>query len=249
MQEHLIIELLGIKDKKVELFDFQVEDQEYRVWLQTMQRSHRCPTCKARTKRVHGYRTQTIQSRLIEDKSVKIYLKKRRYLCTNCHCTFYESLSFVGRYQRHTYSLEQQALTYVGDHSFKSAGLMVGLSTNRVLRLFDKRKIKATRVLPKVIAIDEFKGDADKEKFQTIVVDVQDKRIIDVLPDRRSKTIENYFKQCDTGRVQVVVMDLSKGFKEAVRKALGNPLIEADRFHYMRQFYWGLDKVRREIRS
>lgn len=42
-------------------------------------------------------------------------------------------------------------------------------------------------------------------------------------------------------------MDLSKTFKQAVQKALGNPFIIADRFHYMRQVYWALDEVRREV--
>jgi transposase len=49
---------------------------------------------------------------------------------------------------------------------------------------------------------------------------------MDILPDRRCKTIENYFKQCDTGRGQVVVIDLSKRFKDSVRRAVGNSLYE-----------------------
>jgi transposase len=44
-------------------------------------------------------------------------------------------------------------------------------------------------------------------------------------------------------------MDLSQNFKYAVRKALGNPIIIADRFHYMRQVYWALDEVRREVQN
>ncbi len=80
-------------------------------------------------------------------------------------------------------------------------------------------------MLPQVIAIDEFKGDADREKFQTNIVDVKNKEIIDVLPNRKVQTIENYFKQCDTGKVQIVVMDLSKSFKVAVKRALGNSII------------------------
>lgn len=47
--------------------------------------------------------------------------------------------------------------------------------------------------------------------------------------------------------MQIVVIDLSKSFKQAVRKALGDPLIIADRFHFMRQVYWALDEVRREV--
>lgn len=249
MQEHFIMELLGMKDKHVELWEMKEENRVFHFWLQTKQRTQTCPNCGAKTKRVHSYRIQPIKGRLIEDRPVRIHLRKRRYLCTACKKTFFEKLSFIQRYQRHTRSLEQQVLTYVGDHSFKAAGKMTGLSTNQVIRLFDRRQIQVKRVLPAVIAIDEFKGDADKEKFQTIIVDVQNKKIMDVLPDRLSKTIENYFRKCDTSNVKVVVMDLSKRFKDAVRKALGNPLIVADRFHYMRQAYWGFDKVRREIQN
>src|SRR5690554_4603635 len=182
------------------------------LWHNTKVKRQKCSKCGEWTRRVHGYRNQIIQGRLIEDKPVKIDLKKRRYLCVNCGHTFYEELFFVERYQRHTSSLEQQVMTYVGEQSFTAAGRMVGMSTNRVLRLFDRRDIQVNKVLPEVIAIDEFKGDADKEKFQTIIVDVKNKKVIDILPDRRSKTIENYLGKCDTGNVKVVVMDLSKRF-------------------------------------
>lgn len=247
MRNNFITELLGIKEKHIEIWDYKVENNQFYVWLQTKQRNQTCPFCKNKTKRTHSYRTQKVQGRLIEEKQVTIYLKKRRYFCPACRHTFYEKLSFVKRYQRHTASLEQQVMTYVGEHSFTAAGRMVGMSVNRVLRIFDAKAIRPSKVLPEVIAIDEFKGDAGKEKFQTLIVDVKNKKIIDVLPDRRSQTIENYFKQCDTGNVRMVVMDLSKRFKEAVCRALGNPIIVADRFHYMRQAYWAFDKVRREL--
>lgn len=249
MQENFIMKMLGIKEKHVELWDMKEENRAFHFWLQTKQRKQTCPKCGEKTKRVHSYRTQLIKGRLIEERPVKIHLRKRRYLCTACRHTFYEKLAFVKRYQRHTVSLEQQVLTYVGEHSFKAAGKMAGVSTNHVLRLFNKRPIHVNRILPEVIAIDEFKGDADKQKFQTIIVDVQNRKIIDVLPDRLSSTIENYFRNCDTGNVKIVVMDLSKRFKEAVRRALGDPMIIADRFHYMRQAYWAFDKVRREVQN
>lgn len=249
MQEHLIIKLLGIKDKHIEVWDTKLDTREFQVWLQTTVRAYSCPKCRVKTKRVHSYRSQSIQGRLIEDRPVIIHLKKRRYVCTSCEHTFFEQLSFVDRYQRHTKSLAQQVMTYTADLSFNAAAKLVGMSTNRVLRLFDKRTIRATKVLPQVIAIDEFKGDADREKFQTIIVDVKNKEIIDVLPNRKVQTIENYFKQCYTGKVEIVVMDLSKSFKDAIKRALGNPIIVADRFHFMRQAYWAFDKVRREIQG
>jgi len=59
-------------------------------------------------------------------------------------------------------------------------------------------------VLPRVIAIDEFKGDADGERFQLNVIDVENRRIIDILPDRKVETMEKYLKSCDTGKVEML---------------------------------------------
>jgi hypothetical protein len=42
--------------------------------------------------------------------------------------------------------------------SFIHAGNLIGVSTNRLLRMFDERKVPVSKVLPRPIIIDEFKG-------------------------------------------------------------------------------------------
>src|SRR5690625_2849856 len=71
--------------------------------------------------------------------------------------------------------------------------------------------------------------------------------IIEILTDPRAETIEKYLISCDTSSVQIVVMDMSRAFKSSVQKVIGNPVIIADRFHFMRQGYWALDRIRREV--
>lgn len=240
---------MGIKDSHIELWDSWENEDGFWFELHTKVKSQRCSSCKKYTKRVHSYRMQKVQGTRMNGKQVTLYVKKRRYRCFNCNRTFYERLSFVEKYQRHTVMVAQEALTLCSEMSFTQAGRLTGITTNRLLRIFDRREMPVKTVLPRAIAIDEFKGDAGGERFQTIIVDVEKREIIDVLPDRRASTIENYFRNCDTSQVHIVVMDLSKAFKEAIRRQLGNPLIIADRFHYMRQVYWAFDKVRREVQN
>lgn len=249
MQNDFITQLLGIKESYIEVEHAEVMDHAFHIEMGTKVRRVTCPNCKKKTKYVHGYRMQRVQGRLIEERPVVFHLRKRRYKCKACQKTFYETLGFVGRYQRRTCSLNEQVLTYVSENSFTQAGKICCVSSSSVLRLFDKRSIPQRRVLPRVLAIDEFKGDAGKEKFQTILVDAEKKEIIEVLPDRRVETLETYFGSCDIGNVQIVVMDMSRTFKRAVEKAFDKPLIIADRFHFMRQAYWALDKVRREVQK
>ncbi len=127
-------------------------------------------------------------------KAVTLVVKKRRYQWGCCGHTFYERLSFVERYQRHTVNVAQDAFTLCSEMSFTQATRLSGLHPNRLLRLFDQREMSVQKVLPRAIALDEFKGDAGGQKFQTILVDVEKREIIDVLPDRRVETIENYLE-------------------------------------------------------
>jgi len=249
MQKEFITQLLGIKEKYIEIDHVAVIENAFHIELSTKVRKVTCPKCKHKTRRVHSYRNQRIQGRLLEEKPVVLHLRKRRYKCMECCSTFYESLAIVDRYQRRTASLNAQALAYASENSFTMAARMCGITPSSLLRLFDKRELPQRRVLPKVIAIDEFKGNAGNERFQTIIVDVENKEIIEILPDRRVKTVEEYLRNCDTGNVQIVVMDMSRTFKYAVQRALGSPMIIADRFHFMRQGYWALDRVRRDVQN
>lgn len=43
--------------------------------------------------------------------------------------------------------------------------------------------------LPEVFSIDEFKGNAGGEKFQTILTGAKNRRKIDILPNRKKKDL------------------------------------------------------------
>lgn len=249
MQDNLIIELLGIKDRNVKVWEVLQGSGALCVALYTEKRKQTCPFCRSRTKRVHGYRNQNIQGPMLAQQKVEISLRKRRYWCICCERTFYERLHMVDRYQRCTTALQTEALMYSASGSFKAAALWTGITATRLIRMFDRRNMNTNKVLPRAIAIDEFKGDAGGERFQTVIVDVENKEIIDILPDRKIDTVKHYLRSCDTGKVEIVVMDMSQWFKKAVRDVLGNPLIIADRFHFMRHVYWALDEVRRHVQN
>ncbi|WP_017473377.1 transposase family protein [Amphibacillus jilinensis] len=105
MQRHFTIELLGIKDKHVDVWDVTEESSSLIVELYTKQKQEKCPFCKEKTNRVHSYRRQEIQGPVLSNKDVKISLKKRRYLCPNCSRPFYERLQMADYYQRCTNAL------------------------------------------------------------------------------------------------------------------------------------------------
>jgi transposase len=72
--------------------------------------------------------------------------------------------------------------------------------------------------LPRMIAIDEYKGDTKEGKYQLIIANGETKEPIDILPNRRKKTISNYLRKYGA-KVEIVVMDMSHSFKSAVKKS------------------------------
>src|SRR5690625_3994779 len=142
MQKEFITQMLGIKEKYIEIDYVEMIDNAFHIELSTKVRKVTCPKCKHKTRRVHSYRNQRIQGRLLEEKPVVLHLRKRRYKCMECCSTFYESLAIVDSYQRRTASLNEQALANASDNSFTIAARMCSYTTSSILRLFDKRELK-----------------------------------------------------------------------------------------------------------
>src|SRR5699024_7396561 len=203
------------------------------------------------TSKVHDYRMQKIQHIKIFARDSFIYYKKRRYVCRDNECSkrFYESNAFIEKFQRQSKELKQAiAFDVIHAKSFKDVALRFNTSIRTVVRRFDQitsSMLSQKKPLPKVIAIDEYKGDAGGEKFQTIIVDPINRIPLDILPDRKKETVKEYL-QTYGQNVNVVVMDMSHSFKSEVDQALGKPVIVADRFHFSRYIYWALERVRRK---
>jgi transposase len=212
---------------------------------------HRCPKCGQKTKRVHDYRWQKVKHLKWFERMTYIWYKRRRYACT-CGKRFSEENPFVRRYQRTSVEWNQAvAIRSITGKTFKEVGDIYGTSTTTVMRRFDRlsqTEVKPVKSLPPVIAIDEYKGDTKEGKYQVIIADGVTKQPLDILPNRKKKTIKQYLQK-HGHQVQVVIMDMSPSFKAAVQSALEKPVIVADRFHFCRYIYWALDRVRRRVQQ
>jgi transposase len=55
------------------------------------------------------------------------------------------------------------------------------VSSTTATRIFDHIKY-SNKSLPRVVSMDEFKGNAGGEKFQCIITDPEHKKVLDILP-------------------------------------------------------------------
>ena len=125
------------------------------------------------------------------------------------------------------------------------------ISVTTALRLFDHVSYPKP-LLPEVLAIDEFKGNAAKEKFQCILANPKAKTTLDILKNRKSEDLYEYFTEFSLEQrqnVQHVVMDLSNLFRSVVKTSFPNAQIVADKFHVCRLANWAMEAVRKDVQK
>ncbi|MFC2949124.1 ISL3 family transposase [Virgibacillus sediminis] len=241
--------LPGFENTKI--LKLEKAESAYHIHVQLPKKTHRCPDCGTMTERIHDYRSQKIQHLKLFERKTYLFYRKRRYAC-ECGKRFPEKNPFVNRYQRHTVEWNQAlGLRIIQGKNFKDSAAQYHTSPTTAMRRFDQissGRLREVETLPKVIAIDEYKGDTDKGKYQVIIGDAKTGRPLDILPDRSVSTVKRYLEE-KGDEVEMVIMDMSYGFKSAVQKALGKPIIIDDRFHFCRYIYWALERVRRRVQK
>ncbi|WP_228409567.1 ISL3 family transposase [Radiobacillus deserti] len=232
--------------KECIITNMEDRDGTVQIYVEMERIPHCCPVCETKTDRVHDYRYQKIKHLKWFERMTLLWYKRRRYACPSCGKRFSEKSPIVERYQRASIEWNQAvSIKSIKGKTFKEVGETFGASASTIVRRFDKlaeEQIKKVETLPSVIAIDEYKGDTKEGKYQLIIADGITRQPLDILPNRYKNTIKNYLQKHGQ-QVEVVIMDMSSSFKAAVQKALGKPIIVADRFHFCRYIYWGLDRL------
>jgi len=87
------------------------------------------------------------------------------------------------------------------------------------------------------------------DKIQCIVSDPKNRKLLDILPTRKTEDLYAYFTSFpmkDRLSVQYVVMDLSALFSGVIRLCFPNAKIVTDKFHVCRLANWAMEFVRKE---
>ena len=247
---HYTKELLGIKDAKI--LKIKNDGEIIHIFFELERDIYECPRCKELTMTIHDYRWQIIKGPPLGHMKLLYHYHKRRYRCPSCDKRFYEPNDFVPRYHRMSYSLEAFMLKELHEnYSVKSIAKRCNVSVFTVNRIFDFVSF-LTPKLPKVLSIDEFRGNIGGEKFQCILTDPEKHKIIDILPGRTSQYLTQYFRSFskkEREKVQIVVMDMTRYYRNIVECYFPNAMIVADKFHYTRLVCWAFDKVRKEVQK
>lgn len=249
MQEYYIKNLLRIKDEHLKVRRIETIDQVMEVHIDYTQGYHTCPKCELKTSRVHDYRIKRIKHGVINGFKVYLNYKRRRYVCKSCGTRFPEPNTFVTRFSKISNVTKHHILKEAQSvQSFKSIAERLNISPSTAIRHIDRHVNPGRLQLSETIAIDEFKKtNLGYGKYALILCDPIEKKIIDVMKNRRTDWLVNYFGQIpleERRRVKNVIMDLWAPYKTIVMSHFPNARIIADVFHFSRYIYWAFNDVR-----
>ena len=236
--------IIGLQDVKVKNVK---ENEKTRIIEVELERKQlKCPCCKSEKTVVHDYRKQIIKDVQGYSKDTYIHLNKRRYKCKECGKRFLEKNNFLAKYQRITKRLLLQIYEKTKEvRSYSSIARELGLSTTTVIRQFDIFTYPESKDMPISVAIDEFKVNARSEKYQCIINDRENKRVLDILPSRSYLYLSSYFfnKKCD--KIASFASGMWKPFSNIATQDFKNSQKIVDKYHFIRQVSWALEKVRK----
>ncbi len=210
---------------------------------------HKCPCCGAETDKIHDYRLHHVKDIHAFGKPVYINIRKRRYVCKHCAKRFYENIYFLPRYHRMTNRLAAFVIDKLRDErSFSSVAREVKLSVSTVIRIFDNIGYSAPKTMPHVLAIDEFKGNTGRDKYQCILTDPSNGVVLDILPSRNSADLIRYLKSYhiqNRNNVKYFVSDMWQPYTDLASYFLKQATQIIDKYHFIRQCIWAFEEVRK----
>lgn len=220
-----------------------ISDQLH-ISIELPRRKHTCPCCGTVTDRVHDYRMQVIKDVPLA-RDTFLHLRKRRYRC-DCGKRFFEINTFLPRYYRVTTRLVAEIMfAFKKTVSAKEIGCRYNVSSVTAMRYFNQFNQRLT-MLPKVISLDEFKGNSGGQKYNSIIVDPEKRIVLDVLPNRFENNLIKYFSQFpNKNDVKYFVCDMNPHFRQVAKICFPQATIVADKYHVIRQVYWAMEKVRK----
>lgn len=239
--------------------NFQVistEKEEGKIFINvnSTQVVNNCPLCNETSFRIHSYYYRSILDLPILGNETWIRLRSRKFYCRNDSCIM---KVFTERYDNHflhgkrmtenvCWKVSKVAFLLGGMGGEKICRLMhMPVSRSTLTRSIHTREVPAAQA-PRIVGLDDWayrKG----LRYGTVLVDMEKRKIIDLLPDREADTVERWLKQYP--EIQVVSRDRYINYASGVSKALPEAQQVADRWHLIKNLGEAVKKVLERTQS
>jgi transposase len=211
----------------------------------------RCGCCGCRARRVYDARRRSWRHLDFAGVEVHLRYRLRRVDCARCGVTT-ELVPWAEPGSGFTREFEDVVGFLAQRMDKTSITELMGIGWETVGRIIERvvGRRGADDLLEGLthIGIDEL-SYRRRHKYVTVVTDLKKSRVVWVSPGKNASTVRSFFDALGAeraGQLELVAIDMSSAYIEAVREKAPSARLVFDRFHVQRLVHDALDKVRRE---
>jgi transposase len=220
------------------LEDITCEGQTLLLTVHFSKKAVACPDCAQESMKMHSRYPRTLADLSLMEYAVVLRVQVRRFFCPNPACarkTFAEPFTdlAVARARRTTRAanrLSAIAKELGGRPAAReSANVQMPVSRHTLLRLLRRAPVPDAPA-PQVLGVDDWSIRRGRT-YATLLVDLERHRIVDVLPDRETRTLEVWLAAHPS--VERISRDRAGAYAQGARKGAPQAQQITDRFHLL----------------
>jgi len=218
-----------------------------------------CPRCRRASDHIHRRSaSQTVKDLDLQEQSVELIIRTYQFACPHCGHFFTPVPDFWVSGAHATERFLEHAARLIRISDIANAAAFLGVPEKTLEKWYYDYVERQRRTPPTPcgpithIGIDELTVTHESNPYVAVLVDHTHECVLDVLPNRLKKTVQDYLQRhLDQGvlaHVTEVTTDMWDGYVEAVREVFKDKVsVTIDRFHVMKAFQDHLEAARREI--
>ena len=157
-----------------------------------------CPECGC-IMHSKGIKVRTVNHPIYQDNTRLILkVRQRRWKCTGCSLSYNEEYPFLERYKRNSNLTPLLVLEAMKDLNRTAVSIaeQFNISDSEIHDLFSQYVDLKRLPLPECISIDEvYFNISANELYAFVIMDFSTGEIVDIVHNRWSNTLEDYFKR------------------------------------------------------
>ena len=252
-QPDFITAMFNVELDEIETLETFKLDNTFHYHIRLKLTKHTCQVCGADAIS-HGTKERFIHHPNIIGFDGIIHYHARRYICKDCHQTFFETNPFSYPGFNNSYALMNRVMQQLGtlDLSYKRIAEDNRISVTTVQLYLDSHVAIPRPSLPENLGIDELhsKMAYRDSAYLCVLIDNENRYPVDILNSRSKAHLNRHFGQyskLERDKVKFVTIDMWEPYKDVALRQFKNCRIAVDPFHVVKNLSFAFTKIRINI--